>query len=569
MKVDLRPVGGAELAGEVITGRWLAAMGVLTLGLAGCAGPVEETTVRQGGTLEVLSGSDLARLDPATTTGPTAGALTRVYARTLFGSKASNNAADTTVPQADVAAARPTRENGGISADGRTYTVGLRRGVSWNTEPPREVTAPDFVRGLKRLCNPAAPSGARAYFTATISGMASYCAAFARVSPSARAMARFQADHEISGVQAKDARTLVFRLVRPASDFLNILALPAAAAAPREYDRYVPDSLELRRHTISAGPYQITSYEPGKWYVLDQNPAWRQESDPLRGRHVSRIEITFGQDAASAQARLERGAADLTWNLRVPSAALGRLRTAPGFSVRETPGNGPYLIFDTGPGAAGERREVRQAIEYGIDRTALITASGGPNLARPVHTVIAEGDRGHWEFDLYRTAGDAGDAVTCRDLLAKAGNPHGLSLTLSYRHGLERLARSIRDNLRSCRIRATLTRAGDGAKGGEAGDLQLAARTPDWAGDNGRSALGPLARAASPEIRGLVDQALTAVDTARASGLWYLADRKIMEAAVVVPLVDQDLPMFHSARVRNALFVPADRAYDLTQVWLS
>ncbi|MGH3391320.1 MAG: ABC transporter substrate-binding protein, partial [Actinomadura sp.] len=464
-----------------------AAAAVLTLGL-GCAGPVEETAVRQGGTLEVLGGADVEHLDTASAAGPAAGALTRIYARTLFGTWASNDPADMTVPRADVAALLPTRANGGVSADGRTYTVRLRGGVRWNIEPPRAVTAPDFVRGLKRLCNPAAPSAARGYFTATIAGMARYCAGFAEVDPrSAKAIARFQAEHEIPGIEARDARTLVFRLTRPAADFLNILALPGAAAAPEEYDAHVPDSVELRRHTISAGPYQISSYEPGRWYVLDQNPAWRQASDPLRGRHVAKIQITLGQDAESAQARLEQGTADLTWNLPVPPAALGRLRFAQGFAVMRTPGNGPYLAFATEPGRAGARRAVRQAVQYGIDRTALIAASGGPNVARPVHTVIAAGDRGHGEFDLYRTAGDAGDAVACRDRLARAGHPKGLSLTLSYRSDLGQLARAIRDDLRSCRIRTRLARGADG-------DIRLAARTPDWSGDNGRSALAPLVR---------------------------------------------------------------------------
>lgn len=543
--------------------RATAAAGLLVLGLAGCGGPVEETAIRAGGTLEVLGGSDVPHLDTASTSGPAAGALTRVFARTLFGTKASNNFADTTAPRADVAAQLPTRENGGISEDGRTYTVRLRPGVRWNTEPPREVTAQDFVRGLKRLCNPAAPSGARGYFTATISGMAAYCDRFAKVDRrSAKDIARYQAEHEISGIEAKDAGTLVFRLIRPADDFLSILALPSAAAAPAEYDAYVPDSVGLRRHTISAGPYQITFYEPGRSYVLDQNPAWRQESDPLRGRIVAKIQVTLGEDAESAQAQLERGTADLTWNLPVPSRALARLRTARDFSVRETPGSGPYLVFDTGAGTAVARRAVRRAIQYVIDRTALIALSGGPDVARPAHTVIAEGDRGHWAFDLYRTAGDEGDAVTCRDRLAKAGYPHGLSVTLSYRRGLEHVARSVQDNLRSCLIRAVLTEGGQG-------DIKVAEHTPDWYGDNGRSALGSLVRRAGPEIRGLVGQALAASNAAQATGLWYLADRKIMEAAMIVPLVDEGLPIYKSGRVQNAQFMPAGRCYDFTRLWLS
>jgi len=44
-----------------------------------------------------------------------------------------------------------TRQNGGISADGTTYTVHLRPGAKWNTSPACEVTSEDVVLGLKRL----------------------------------------------------------------------------------------------------------------------------------------------------------------------------------------------------------------------------------------------------------------------------------------------------------------------------------------------------------------------------------------------------------------------------------
>ena len=43
-----------------------------------------------------------------------------------------------------------------------------------------------------------------------------------------------------------------------------MLAMPFTSARPVEYDSYVPNSLELDQHTISDGPYQISSYVPGK-----------------------------------------------------------------------------------------------------------------------------------------------------------------------------------------------------------------------------------------------------------------------------------------------------------------
>ena len=54
--------------------------------------------------------------------------------------------------KANLAAEIPTRENGGISADGRTWTIKLRNGVMWHDGTP--FTAADVVFTHKTLMNP-------------------------------------------------------------------------------------------------------------------------------------------------------------------------------------------------------------------------------------------------------------------------------------------------------------------------------------------------------------------------------------------------------------------------------
>src|SRR6185436_10987244 len=116
-----------------------------------------------------------------------------------------------------------------VSPDGRTYTIRLRPGIRWNTTPPRTVTAPDFVRGFKMLCNPVSPTWVLQYFTGTIVGLAGHCAAFAKIPPDTAAIRRFVETHEVSGVRAVDDTTIVVRLNQPATDFLNILATGPSA----------------------------------------------------------------------------------------------------------------------------------------------------------------------------------------------------------------------------------------------------------------------------------------------------------------------------------------------------
>ena len=129
-------------------------------------------TPQQGGTLKLVGSSDVDHLDTASAYYVASYTLERAFTRQLFSYPATTDITKANTPVADVATEVPTKANGGISADGKTWTIHLRSGVRWNTIPAREVTAQDFVLGLKRLCNPVSPVGAPGYYENTIEGCA-------------------------------------------------------------------------------------------------------------------------------------------------------------------------------------------------------------------------------------------------------------------------------------------------------------------------------------------------------------------------------------------------------------
>ncbi len=570
---------------------------VLLLMPAGCGGGERGVA---GGTLRVAGSSDVDHLDTASMYTTWGGLLARQFARTLFGYRASGDFEQAVTVRPDVAVEMPTVRNGGLSRDGRTYTIRLRAGVLWNTGPPREVNAADFVRGIERTCNPAVPSGGKAYYVETIAGMDAFCAGYARVDPgSAAAMARYQRTARVAGLVAEDAKTLVIRLNRPASDFTSLLALEFAAAAPAEYDRYIPDGAGFRRHTISDGPYQIASHTPGKAYVLEKNPSWRAASDPIRAQNPDRIEISLGHDSPDeVQRLLETGAADLPWDQPVPAARLPGLRSDPGFAIMEGSALDPYLVFNTlspnNRGALG-RTAVRRAISHAVDKAAVVRIYGGPDIAEILNQVIPPNSVGHQRFDLYPTPGGRGDPGACRRMLARAGYPRGLTLKFPYRlsGNHPRIARSITDDLAACGITAEPEPDTSGAfysttlvtpARARAGkwDIAVPGWVPDWYGNNGRATIVPLFDGRhygpnssdyggfdDPAVNRLIDHALDAPDVAAASGYWAQADHRIMEDAAVVPLINQRTPIFHSTRVENLRYLPQYRGYDLNQVTFS
>jgi peptide/nickel transport system substrate-binding protein len=114
---------------------------------------------QRGGTLTMLGQSDIFNLDTVSAYYTVSSMLERMFTRQLFSYGDPTGTAATPPVVPDIATQIPTTANGGISDGGKTLTIHIRQGVKWNTSPARQVTAGDFVREFKMLCNPASPVG--------------------------------------------------------------------------------------------------------------------------------------------------------------------------------------------------------------------------------------------------------------------------------------------------------------------------------------------------------------------------------------------------------------------------
>ena len=163
------------------------------------AGTRADTPTR-GGELKLLGTSDIFNIDTVSAYYTVSNLLERAWTRQLVSYVNAPTFPGSIKLAADVAAALPVNGNG-ISADGKTYTFKIRQGVQWDTSPPRQVTADDFVREFKMLCNPISPVGAPGYFTSTIVGMKAYCDGFAKVKkPTVDGIAAYVSGHKLAGV---------------------------------------------------------------------------------------------------------------------------------------------------------------------------------------------------------------------------------------------------------------------------------------------------------------------------------------------------------------------------------
>jgi ABC-type transport system substrate-binding protein len=578
-----------------------AALGLVATACGGGAttGPSPSGTAHRGGTLILVGKGDVDHMDTASAYYTVTNMLMRAFTRQLVSYPASKDFKAATTPVADIATQVPTKANGGISADGKTYTFHIKKGVKWDTNPPRQVTAQDVVLGFKRLCNPVNPVGAPGYFEGTIVGFKDYCEPMLKIDGTVDAIKSYIQSHDISGITTKGTDTVVFHLIQPASDFLNILALTFSSPAPEEYLNYVPDSAEFQQHTISDGPYRITKYDPGKEIDLARNPAWDPSTDPLRKAYVNQIKVVEGLDPNASYEQIAAGTADMDWDNPPPTAQLAQMVAShdPRLEVGPPGSLNPYIVFNLqSPNENGALKKlaVRQAIEYAVDKVAVEQVYGGPEFNTPATQILTPGNAGYQKFDLYPTPGNKGDPAKAKQLLAQAGYPNGLTLKMIYRTNSvhPQVAQTYQASLKQAGITLQLIpvppsdfyskylEAPSVAQQG-VWDIADPGWVPDWYGNNGRTMIQPLFDGRtygpdstdfgdynSPVVNADIDKALAATTADQAGKYWHDADLQIMKDAAVVPVLDQKLYFMRSSRVQNYIVSPFTGNGDITNVWL-
>jgi ABC-type transport system substrate-binding protein len=555
----------------------------------GAAG--DSSGAKTGGTLKLLGAGDLDHMDPASAYYQTSYTLLRAVTRQLVSYPDSTDAKAAVTPVADLATDVPAATNGG-----KTYTFKIRQGAMWDTTPPRQITGPDVERGLKRLCNPVQPSGGIGYYVGVVVGMKEFCDPFAKVAPTAKAIGAYVEGHKIKGVTST-ADSVTINLVQPAGDFVNILALPFASPMPVEMNAYVPDDPTFRTHFISDGPYKITKYVAEKNIELVRNPNWKAASDPLRKAYVDSISIVQGSDEAQIQQQLQAKTGDMSWDTNVPTANIPTLlQTKDPNAQKVGGGRVDYMVINTlSPNnkKALANVKVRQALEYAVNKKAVIQVIGGPDLFTCTGNILSPPITGYQKFDLYPTPDCAGDPAKAKQLLKDAGFPNGITLKYVYRNKgkAPAIATTMLAELKKSGITLQPTQVPPAdfytkhlshlpaIKSGD-WDLAVPGWSPDWQGNAARSFFVPLLDGRlfaegttnyggynNPEVNKLIDQALQAPSADAAGKTWAQVDQKTMQDAPWVPIDYGQTVRYWSKTVGGCVIFTFTDNCDVTNVW--
>ena len=370
--------------------RWATTLGIvlaLGLGAAACGGddegggggdeqgasagaPVEG---KQGGKLTVLWTDDVDFIDPGRSYYQMGYFVSSATQKALYGYKPDDG--ETMVP--DLAEGGPK-----ISADSKTVTVKIKKGVKFSPPVNREVTSKDVKYAIER-----------GFFNSVNNGYAG--AYFGDIEGSKVAV---KPGTKIRGIETPDDQTIVLNLKTPTAGVYASGALGQMLTAPvpeeyaKEFD--AKEDSTYGEHQVATGPYMIENdakgntvgYQPGKRIHLVRNPSWDKSLD-FKPAYLDEIDMPSGNDDTTVASRkILTGQSMINGDFAPPPPILKQASTKQKDQLALVPAGGQRYVSMNTQIKPFDDINVRKAVIAGFDRNAMRLSRGGAILGDvPTH----------------------------------------------------------------------------------------------------------------------------------------------------------------------------------------
>jgi ABC-type transport system substrate-binding protein len=315
------------------------------------------------------------------------------------------------------------------SADFRTWTVQLRKGIHFQADPAfkgvrREVVAQDFVYPLQRIADPATRSPLWGWIESQ--GFVGLAEARKAALDSKQP---FDYDRPIAGVTAVDRYTIRFTLKEARPRFVETIASSdLLGAQAREVVEHYGDQIDA--HPVGSGPFRLKQWRRSSLIVLERSPDFRDEfydAQPaaddaegqallarLKGRKlplVDEVRVSIIDEAQPFWLSFLNEQLDSTSGLNgavpgefVPQAMPGG-RIAPNLAKRGiqaarvvASSTGLTMFNMEDPVIGGytpDKVALRRAIFTGLRRATARSASSARGLAIPAQSPLSPGTTGY------------------------------------------------------------------------------------------------------------------------------------------------------------------------------
>jgi ABC-type transport system substrate-binding protein len=314
-----------------------------------------------------------------------------------------------------------------VSADGKVYRITLREDSHFAPPVDRAVTAEDVRYSLERMLRE--PRCAFTYFYDSIDGVDEFI--------------KGKTEH-LRGLSVLDEKTLEITLSTPDPTILFALAHPPASVVPKEWAEKWGD--KFGQHPLGSGPFMLDEWPEAFKIFLKRNPNFYD------AEHVwlDAVQVHPYSVKLADMWRVQRGALNISW---LSEADYVKISNDPQWRdyVTQQQQVWMYYIVMNAEMEPFDDVRVRQAFNWAIDRERMAKMAGKVVLWQ----VIPEGMPGFVEGGQFYGF----DPERARQLLADAGYPDGLTVTLSVVGGSDldsRMAQAMQQDLKESGIELKL-----------------------------------------------------------------------------------------------------------------
>lgn len=373
-------------------------------------------------------------------------------------------------PRGESKAAPSLAESWDVSPDGLTYTFHLRKGVKFHTtkyfKPTRDFNADDVVWTFERLANKDFPFNK------------AYRVAFPYYSD-------MGLDTTIKSVEKVDDYTVKFNLNKVDASFIQTLAMAIASIQSKEYgDQLLAQGKAemINQQPIGTGPFQFERYQKDAFIRYKANKDYWDKED---GPKVDNLIFAITKDASVRYQKLKAGECHI---MAYPLPAdVDSMKKDPSLQVITSSGFNVGSLYYNTEKAPFDKAEVRQALDYALNKPAIIKAVYGGEGEQAVNPIPPT----QWSYNKDIKAREQ-NIEKAKELLAKAGYPNGFETTLwslpvqrPYNPNGRLMAEMIQADWAKIGVKVTITTYewGEYLKRAKQGEHQVVMN--GWTGDNG------------------------------------------------------------------------------------
>ncbi|MBH5338594.1 ABC transporter substrate-binding protein [Streptomyces pactum] len=544
--------GDGERDAKGTSGKRLTA----TLGTAkDSAGPAPEVPgARRGGTVTIANLNDYSHLDPQ-----------KIYAGETY---STSLLWGRQLTQYQVVDGKPklvgdlATDTGTSSDGGRTWTFRLKEGIAWEDGKP--ITSEHVKYGIERTFAPGFEAGPT-YWPEWLTGSEDRSTAVKKYGG--------PKDGDLDAIETPDARTIVFHFPQPQADVPYMAA--QSSSSPVREDKDTGTGYDVK--PFATGPYRIVEHKQNQRMVLERNPHWKAETDPIRHQYPERFEFTFGKQTLNTAQEVFNGRGDgpttLSTRNEVPPELFAAADRDPAKRKLVVAGSrGAYTNDLYIKNSRVTDPEVRKAIHYLFPREQARQVLGGPRVGDFATTLSSPAVVGWERYDLYPVA-PAGDIAKAKEHLAKA-RKKVTRLTYAYSADSpqdDRLAQVLSDAFAKAGITLVVKRLDPAAftnevfRGPAPYDMWLSTNSVDWPTpstllpDSFHSELDSLAnsiRYTNPAVDRELERIAKIGDARRKAEELIDLEKVVMKDVPVVPFLYASVAQFRGEDIGGAAIHP-------------